>query len=131
MWFIELHFFYQIFFFNFLSFKAAVWRTCQRQLQRIFKGPACGTWHVKCKQKQACFQFFFQILCLWHVNRNEVTKWRNDEMTKYYVICAAVSALSWLSQFCTSKNRFRENSKIRNFVTYQITFLLTCQPHLC
>ena len=31
--------------------------------------------------------------------------WRNDEMTKYYVICAAVSALSWLSQFCTSKKR--------------------------
>ena len=47
----------------------------------------------------------FRILCLWHVNRNEVTKWRNDEMTKYYVICAAVSALSWLSQFCTSKKR--------------------------
>ena len=59
--------------------------------------------------------------------------WRNDEILKYYVICAAVSALSWLSQFCTSKkkdwNRFRENSKIRNFVAYQITFLLTCQPH--
>ena len=29
--------------------------------------------------------------------------WRNDEILKYYVICAAVSALSWLSQFCTSK----------------------------
>ena len=42
--------------------------------------------------------------------------WRNDEILKYYVICAAVSALSWLSQFCTSKNRFRENSKIRHFV---------------
>ena len=55
--------------------------------------------------------------------------WRNDEILKYYVICAAVSALSWLSQFCTSKNRFRENSKFRHFVTYQITFLLTCQPH--
>ena len=36
--------------------------------------------------------------------------WRNYEILKYYVICAAVSALSWLSQFCTSKNRFRENS---------------------
>ena len=58
-----------------------------------------------------------------------MTKWRNDEILKYYVICAAVSALSWLSQFCTSKNRFRENSKFRHFVTYQITFLLTCQPH--
>ena len=55
--------------------------------------------------------------------------WRNDEILKYYVICAAVSALSWLSQFCTSKNRFRENSKFRHFVTYQIMFLLTCQPH--
>ena len=55
--------------------------------------------------------------------------WRNDEILKYYVTCAAVSALSWLSQFCTSKNRFRENSKFRHFVTYQITFLLTCQPH--
>ena len=55
--------------------------------------------------------------------------WRNYKILKYYVICAAVSALSWLSQFCTSRNRFRENSKIRNFVTYQITFLLTCQPH--
>ena len=55
--------------------------------------------------------------------------WRNDEILKYYVICAAVSALSWLSQFCTSKNRFRDNSKFRHFVTYQITFLLTCQPH--
>ena len=46
--------------------------------------------------------------------------WRNDEILKYYVICAAVSALSWLSQFCTSKkkhwNRLRENSKIRHFV---------------
>ena len=31
--------------------------------------------------------------------------WRNDEILKYYVICAAVSALSWLSQFCTSKKR--------------------------
>ena len=54
-------------------------------------------------------------------------------MTKYYVICAAVSALSCLSQFCTSKkkhwNRLRENSSFRHFVTYQITFLLTCQPH--
>ena len=29
--------------------------------------------------------------------------WRNYEILKYYVICAAVSALSWLSQFCTSK----------------------------
>ena len=52
--------------------------------------------------------------------------WRNNEIWKYYVICAAVSALACLSQFCTSKNRFRENSKIRHFVTYQITCLLTC-----
>ena len=29
--------------------------------------------------------------------------WRNDEILKYYVIRAAVSALSWLSHFCTSK----------------------------
>ena len=40
---------------------------------------------------------------------------------------AAVSALYWLSQFCTLKkkirNRLREYSKIRNFITYQITFL--------
>ena len=43
-------------------------------------------------------------------------------MTKYYVICAAVSALSWLSQFCTSKNRFRENSKIRHFVISSLHF---------
>ena len=40
--------------------------------------------------------------------------WWNDEILKYYVICAAVSALSWLSQFCTSKYRFRENSKFRH-----------------
>ena len=26
-------------------------------------------------------------------------------------------------------NRLRENSSFRHFVTYQITFLLTCQPH--
>ena len=41
---------------------------------------------------------------------------------------AAVSAL-----FCIpkkkKKKRFREYSKIRNFVTYQITFLMTCQQH--
>ena len=27
---------------------------------------------------------FFQILCLWHVNRNEVTKWRNDEFLNFH-----------------------------------------------
>ena len=48
--------------------------------------------------------------------------WRNYEILKYYVICAAVSALSWLSQFCTSKNRFRENSKIRHFVISSLHF---------
>ena len=62
--------------------------------------------------------------------------WQNYEFSKYYVIFiyfqAAVSALFWLSQFCTLKknrNRLREYSKIRNFVTYQITFLMTCQQH--
>ena len=55
--------------------------------------------------------------------------WRNDEILKYYVICAAVSALSCLSQFCTSKKHIGIDCvKIRHFVTYQISFLLTCQP---
>ena len=43
--------------------------------------------------------------------------WRNDEILKYYVICAAVSALSWLSQFCTSKKKC------------QIAFLMRNQGH--
>ena len=37
-----------------------------------------------------------------------------------------------MSQFCTLKrnrNRLREYSKIRNFITYKITFLMTCQQH--
>ena len=45
---------------------------------------------------------------------------------------AAVSALFWLSQFCTLKknrDRLRAYSKICNFVTYQIAFLMTCQQH--
>ena len=79
--------------------------------------------------------FFWSKICVINVVGMSIEKlfdmWRNDEILKYYVICAAVSALSWLSQFCTSKNRFRENSKFRHFVTYQITFLLTCQPHKC
>ena len=62
--------------------------------------------------------------------------WRNYEFSKYHVIFiyfeADVSALFWLSQFCTLKkirNRLCEYSKIHNFVTYQITFLMTCQQH--
>ena len=38
--------------------------------------------------------------------------------------CLAVSVL----YFKKDRDRLREYSKIRNFVTYQLTFLLTCQP---
>ena len=64
--------------------------------------------------------------------------WQNCEFSKHYIYFffqAAVSALFWQSvslSFVLQKkirNRFCECSKIRNFVTYQITFLLTCQPH--
>ena len=45
---------------------------------------------------------------------------------------AAVSALCWLSQFCTLKKnrgRLREYLKIRQFDTYQIAFLMRNQGH--
>ena len=61
--------------------------------------------------------------------------WQNYEFLKYYVIfiffkqlslpCLTVSVLYFKKKF---RNMFREYLKIRNFVTYQITFLLTCQP---
>ena len=64
--------------------------------------------------------------------------WRNNKFLKYYVIfiffkqlslpCLAVSVL-YFSLQKTFRNRLCEYSKIRNFVTYQITFLLTYQPH--
>ena len=61
-----------------------------------------------------------------------MTKLRNYEFSKYYVIFnyfqGAVSALFWLSQFCNLKkkikNRLPEYSKIRQFHTYQIAFLM-------
>ena len=45
---------------------------------------------------------------------------------------AAVYAISGLSQFYPLKKKLGigiEYSKIRNFVTYQIIFLMTCQQH--
>ena len=79
---------------------------------------------------------FYLIKCGWHVIRKLLDMWQNYEFLKYYVIfiffkqlslpCLAVSALYFKKHIW---NRFREYSKIRNFVTYQITFLLTCQPH--
>ena len=65
-----------------------------------------------------------------------VDMWQNNEFLKYYVIfiffkqlplpCLAVSVVYFKKKI---RNRFREYLKIYNFFTYQITFLLTCQPH--
>ena len=74
--------------------------------------------------------------CGWHVKRKViwyVTKLRISEiLCNIYFFQAAVSALFGSLSFVLQKkfrNRLREYSKIHNFVTYQITFLLTCQPH--
>ena len=62
---------------------------------------------------------------------------------KSYLICeeithiifffqADVSALFGSLSFVLQKknrNRFHEHLKIRDFVTYQVTFLMTCQQH--
>ena len=56
----------------------------------------------------------------------------SEILCNIYFFQAAVSALFGSLSFVLQKkikNRLREYSKIRNFVTYQITFLLTCQPH--
>ena len=70
-----------------------------------------------------------ESLCFWHViSQLGIVKF--DEISKLEI--AAVSALCWLFQFCTLKkirNRLREYSKIRQFDTYQIAFLMTCQQH--
>ena len=78
--------------------------------------------------------------CGWHVKGKViwyVTKlWISKILCNVFVCQAAVSALFWQSQSVPVlyfqkkiRNRFREYSKICNFVTYQITFLMTCQQH--
>ena len=68
-------------------------------------------------------------LCFCHViSQLGIVKF--DEISKLEI--AAVSALCWLSQFCNLKinsNRLREYSKIRQFDTYQIAFLMRNQGH--
>ena len=60
------------------------------------------------------------------INFAGMTKLRISEILCNIFFQVAVSALFWQSQFCTSKKiGFFEYSKIRNFVTYQTTFLLT------
>ena len=64
-----------------------------------------------------------------------MTKLRNYEFSKYYVIFffkqLSLPCFGCLSFVLWKKirNRLREYWKIRNFVTYQITFLMTCQQH--
>jgi hypothetical protein len=91
-------------------------------------------------------EIFTLLLTVCNVVKNKVKISQNfvafseyinfNEFLKYYVLfiffkqlslpCLSVSVLYFKKKI---RNRLREYSKIRNFVTYQITFLLTCQPH--
>ena len=91
--------------------------------------------------------FFLNLIIFYYKIKVSILMWLacqkksyliSDEIMNFWKLCnihfLSSSCLCpvWQSQFCTSKkirNRLREYSKIRNFVTYQITFLLTCQPH--
>ena len=72
-------------------------------------------------------------LCGWHVNRKDVTKWRNDEFWNFHATYSNVFFLKYKTETAKTVQRqlhiLHNISKNRNFVTYRITFLLTCQPH--
>jgi hypothetical protein len=78
----------------------------------------------------------FRAKCPWFLIRKAIWYVLNCRIYEYNVIFiyfqAAVFALFWLSQFCTLKkirNRLREYSKIPQFDTYQIVFLMRNQGH--
>ena len=74
--------------------------------------------------------------CCWHVIRKVI--WYVTKLRIFKILCniyffsssclCTVLAVSVL-YFKKIRNRLHEYSKIRNFVTYQITFLMTCQQH--
>ena len=69
------------------------------------------------------------FLCGWHVNRKViwyVTKWRNFEILCN--MCSCLCTVLAVSVLYFKKKIGIGCVKIRHFVTYQVTFLLTCQP---
>ena len=79
----------------------------------------------------------FCFLCCWHVIRKVI--WYVTKLRIFEILCniylfsssclSPVLAVSVLYFEKKDRNRFREYSKIRDFVTYQITFFMTCQQH--
>ena len=93
---------------------------CCSALQAILAALFSSFWHG-----------FTVTLCPWFLIRRAIWYVLNCQIYEYYVIFiyfqADVSALCWLSQFC--RNRLREYSKIRQFDTYQLAFLMKKQGH--
>ena len=75
--------------------------------------------------------------CCWHVIRKVI--WRVTKLGIFEILCniylfsssclCPVCCLSFVIWKKKTRNSLFEYSKVCNFVTYQITFLMTCQQH--
>ena len=82
--------------------------------------------------------FFFQLMLLAYHKKSYLICDKITKLQIFEILCSIFFSSSCLCPVLAVSvlyfekkigNRLHEYSKIRNFVTYQITFLMTCQQH--